>query len=175
MADPFVGEIGIFGFPFVPLGWAACNGATMLIQQNSALYSLIGVSFGGDGTTRFQLPNLVDRAMCGTGTGPGLTRRDLGDVFGEAAVVIDGTTLPPHNHGLAIRDGAGTRQSIPDTSSALSAAASMSLYVADSQPQVGFAPTAVTTSGNGQPHENRQPFLGLNMCISLQGVFPAFP
>lgn len=175
MAEPFLGEIGIFGFSFAPRGWALCNGATMLITQASTLYSLIGTSFGGDGTTRFQLPNLVDRATCGVGTGTGLTPRPLGDAFGEAAVALDISTLPAHNHVLSVRDGPGNRLNVPDATSALSSAEVMSLYVTDPQPQVAFAPTAITPSGGGQPHDNQQPMLALNFCISLDGAYPAFP
>jgi len=177
MSESFLGEVRIFGFSFAPAGWALCNGVTMPLRQQTALYSLIGTTFGGDGTTNFQLPNLVDRSLCGTGTGTGLTPRDLGDAFGEEQVVLDSTTMPAHNHVLSILEGgsAKSRQVTPDASSALSGAEIMSLYVTDPRPQVGFAPVGTTVSGGGQPHDNRQPMLALNFCISLDGDYPAFP
>lgn len=176
MAEPFLGEIGIFGFSFAPYGWALCNGATLQIQQQATLFSLIGTNFGGNGTSNFQLPNLIDRSMCGVGTGLGLSERDLGEVFGEDSVILDGTTLPAHNHIFSINDGGtAARKNVPDTSCALSSAEVMSLYVADTQPQIPFANTAVSISGGGQPHANKQPVLALNCCIALSGAFPAFP
>ena len=100
MTTPFLGEIQIFGFPFAPFQWALANGTTMSIQQNAALYSLLGTNFGGNGTTNFLLPNLAGRAPCNQGQGPGLSQRVIGENFGAFNVALDITTMPSHQHPM---------------------------------------------------------------------------
>lgn len=174
MTEPFIGEVQIFGFNYAPYQWALCNGATMAIQQNSALFALIGVNYGGNGTTNFQLPNLTARAPCNQGQGPGLTPRSIGGAFGAVSVGLTEAETPAHNHGMNVfTGGSGTRSGTPVAGAALSNG--LQLYAANPTLDTTFAPNMMFPAGNGVPHENRQPFLALNFCIALDGVFPSFP
>lgn len=176
MTEPFLGEIQLFGFPFTPSGWAACNGATLSLQQNAALYSLIGITYGGNGTSTFQLPNLVSRAPGGIGQGGTTTPRVAGDVYGEFEHTLTVQEMPSHSHGVSVyvQRNSSLLSSVPALGSALVTPATTSPFVPSAPPATTFAPNAVTTAGGGQPHQNCQPFLGLNFCIALQGDFPAF-
>ncbi len=102
MTEPYIGEIQLFGFDYNPYGWALCNGATLPVTQNNVLYSLLGVAYGGNGTTTFQLPNFVTRAGCQQGAGPGLTPHTLGSNFGSASVSLQSTQIPMHQHGALL-------------------------------------------------------------------------
>lgn len=176
MADPYIGEIRNFGFNYAPYQWASCNGATMLIQQNSALYALIGTQFGGDGRTNFMLPNLAARAPGGQGQGPGLTPRSTGEDFGAQQVSLVVDEIAPHNHGgiQVWEGGSGTRTPGPTPEAALSAA-DIAIVFANPSDTVIMSPMAIGVSGGAIPHENRQPALSTNFCIALSGVFPSFP
>ncbi len=167
MANPFVAEIRIFGFNFAPTGWAACDGALLPISQNTALFSLIGTFYGGDGRSNFALPNLQSSFAIGQGNGPGLTDRVMGETGGEPIVTLLASEMPSHTHGL-IATGAAT------TGSPASAALAPAGAFAYRAPGVtaAMAPVALTGAGGSQPHENRQPYLGLMFCIAMQGVFP---
>lgn len=177
MTEPFVGEIQLFGFNFAPRGWASCNGATLAIQQNTALFSLLGTNYGGNGTTTFQLPNFVNRAACNQGQGPGLTPRSMGETFGSNSVTLQQGEMPGHSHTLtAYNQPTGTlRTSAPAPGNYLGIPTLSNPFIGGLQPNVQFAPTMCGPAGGGQPHENRQPYLASNFCIALQGIFPSFP
>ncbi|RNF86431.1 phage tail protein [Montanilutibacter psychrotolerans] len=176
MTEPFIGEIQIYGFNFPPRGWAQCNGAVLAIQQNTALFALLGTQYGGNGTTTFALPNLASRGGCNQGQAPGLTNRLIGETFGEQSVTVLITEMPAHVHGVTLyaQTDPTKRASGPSAGNSLSNPNSSSPFIAAGTP-AGFAPNAVGLSGGGQPHENQQPYLALNFCIALQGIFPSFP
>lgn len=175
MTEPFIGEIQTFGFNYAPRGWAQCNGALLPIRQNTALFALIGTTYGGDGTTTFALPNLVSRAACNQGQAPGLSHRDIGETFGEPAVTLTNVQMPMHSHGLTLYTQTDTskRTSGPSSGSALSNLTSGAPFV-ETAAVVGFAPNLIGPNGGNQPHENQQPYLAVNFCIALEGVFPSF-
>jgi microcystin-dependent protein len=169
MADPFVAEIRMFGFNFAPRGWATCDGQILPIAQNTALFSLLGTTYGGDGRTNFALPNLQSAFAIGQGQGPGLSNRLLGDSGGAASVTLQTSEMPPHTHGLmstaSPTSGSPTGASLAPTATGASAYRIPGATAA-------MAPDALLASGGSQPHENRQPYLGMLFCIALQGVFP---
>jgi microcystin-dependent protein len=168
MSDPFVAEIRIVGFNFAPRGWAYCNGQLLPISQNTALFSLLGTTYGGDGRSTFALPNLAGASPLGFGQGPGLSLRDLGESGGSGTVSLTEAQIPCHNHslnGISAAASSGT----PTSSMAL-ASASTNLYH-DATNTVTMA--GMAASGSSQGHNNRQPYLALNFIIALQGVFPA--
>jgi microcystin-dependent protein len=169
MSDPFIAEIRIVGFNFAPRGWATCDGQLLPISQNTALFSLLGTIYGGDGRTTFALPNLQGRAPIMWGQGPGLSPHDVGEVGGAAVVTLDGTQIPAHTHQLTANTAPAT-SGTPAATQQL-AAASTSMYGVP-QNLVPMSGAAVSTVG-GQPHENRQPYLGTLFVIALQGIFPS--
>ena len=179
MTQPYIGEIQTFGFNFNPRGWAFANGATLPIQQNTALFSLLGVTYGGNGTTTFQLPNFAGRAGCEQGNGPGLSPRTLGQTFGVDTVTLTSNQIPQHNHGVNsyLQPDATKKSGTPSANSALALlSAGVPKPYIDTPINTTFAPNMITPSqGGGLPHENQQPYLGVNFCIALQGVFPSFP
>lgn len=176
MTTPFLGEIQIFGFNFAPVGWAQCNGATLPIQQYTALFSLLGTNYGGNGTTTFQLPNFAGRAACSQGQSPGLTQRTIGEVFGADQVTLGIGEMPGHSHSVNVyhQPNAALQSNAPDNGYGLIGPANSLPFVPTPTANVTFAPTVIGTAGGSQPHENRQPLLPLNFCIALQGAFPAF-
>jgi len=176
VTTPFLGEIQIFGFNYTPEGWAPCNGTTLPIQQYSALYSLIGTTYGGNGTTTFQLPNFTGRAACSQGQGPGLTDRSIGENFGEDEVSLTSAEIPSHNHVLNLyhQPNSALQKNVPASGYALTGPAETSPFVASATPNTTFAIPVVGIAGSGLPHENCQPLVPLNFCIALQGAFPAF-
>jgi len=176
MTEPFLGEIQLFGFPFTPSDWAACNGATLSLQQNTALYSLLGVAYGGNGTSTFQLPNLTSRAPGGIGSGGTTSPRVAGETYGEFDHTLTVQEMPSHSHGFSVfaQPNEAMLTSVPAVGSALVTPATTSPYVPGATPSTTYAPTAIGIAGGGQPHENCQPYLGLNFCIALSGVFPQF-
>jgi microcystin-dependent protein len=186
VSDQFVGEIRLFPFNFAPTGWAKCNGALLPIVQNTALFSLLGTTYGGDGKTTFALPDLQGRVPMSFGQGPGLTLRDQGTVGGQETVALTTAMIQAHTHvmtaggTLKAKNAPGDRQSpagnVPAMESAgVTAAYSSALPDASMKTGgvtfTGQAPAA--TAGGGAAHENRQPYLVLNYCIALSGVFPA--
>lgn len=177
MTEPYIGEIQLFGFDYNPYGWALCNGATLPITQNTVLYSLLGVAYGGNGATTFQLPNFATRAGCQQGAGPGLTPHTLGSNFGSASVSLQSTQMPMHQHGVnAFSQPDPTKK----TGTPASGAALSSLNLTNERPFLAvapdkqFSPTMLLPTGIGQAHENRQPYLAVNFCIALQGDYPVF-
>jgi microcystin-dependent protein len=178
MSTPFVAQIQIFPYTFAPRGWAFCNGQILSIAQNTALFSLLGTNFGGDGRANFGLPNLQGSVPIHQGQGPGLSLYDVGEIGGVASVTVSQAQMPAHAHqpsGTAIL---GTVSSPGSTANALfaeppgSARKPGSLY-GPADGTTTLASSAVTAVGGGQPHNNLQPYLTLNFCIALQGVFPA--
>jgi microcystin-dependent protein len=165
--DPFVAEIRIVPFNFAPRGWAFCDGQILPIAQNTALFSLLGTTYGGDGKSNFALPNLQGAAPMQWGNGPGLTSRQLGETGGTETVTLLATEVPGHGHTLTASGDDATTLSPVGAAPAL---ASVSQYRPDSD--TVMAPTALAPVGSGQPHNNMQPYLTLNFIIALQGVFP---
>jgi microcystin-dependent protein len=175
MSDPFLGEIVMFAGTFEPRGWAFCNGRLLSIAESPALFSILGTTYGGNGTTTFALPDLRGRVAISSGQGPGLSNHQLGEMSGTETVTLTTAQIPTHNHFLAASSAAGDQTTplgnlpagVPDHSSgnllnAYSAAADGAM-----------ARTALTPAGNGQPHTNLQPFLCVNFIIAMEGVLPS--
>ena len=172
MSDPFVAEIRIFAFNFAPKGWAFCDGQFMPISQNTALFSLLGTTYGGDGKSTFALPNLQGSAPLQAGQGPGLSLRDLGEIGGEQTVTLLESEMPAHSHAVNAFSGAGTLGTPAGNvwASAQVLRQGQNLYGTAAGAQM--SPQALSISGGNQPHNNMMPYLVLNFCIALQGVFP---
>ena len=169
MASPFVGEIRFFGFNFAPVGWALCNGQLLPINQNTALFSLLGTTYGGDGRTNFALPNLQGRVPIHMGSGPGLSTYVIGQTGGTETTTLTVGELPAHRHLVEANNGAGTLARPADN---FPARAGDEAYAAASdQPTMNAGMIAET--GGGQPFDNIQPYLVGNFCIALTGIFPA--
>lgn len=176
MTTPFVGEIQLFGFNFAPVNWSQCNGALLPISQNTALFSLIGTYYGGNGVNNFQLPNLAARVACGQGQGPSLSSRAIGDVFGEQNVTLLGTQMPQHTHSFNVyaQPDSTKRSNTPAAGNALSSPGKAAPFQPAGTPSTNFAPDMIAATGNNEPHNNQQPYLGVNFCIALNGAFPSF-
>lgn len=172
MASPFVAEIRMFGCNFPPRGNAFCNGQILAIAQNTALFSLLGTTYGGNGTTNFGLPNLQGRAVMHPGSGPGLSPRVLGAVGGSATVTLLANQLPAHSHGVIVAAAAdGTADRANATGNVLAKPADSSYASSGAATLMNAA--AVTPTGQGLPHNNMQPYLAINFCIALQGIYPS--
>lgn len=169
--DPFVAEIRMFPGNFAPTGWALCNGQILPISQNTALFSLLGTTYGGDGKTTFALPDLQDRAPMHPGTGPGLTPRVLGETGGVETVTLLQSELPSHTHGFT-RHGATMDAEANSPFKAFPAVTKENSYSAGGT-SVSMFPSALSSAGGSQPHNNMQPYLAVNFIIALQGIFPA--
>ena len=163
MAEPFLSEIRIMSFDFAPKGWALCNGQLLPINQNQALFSLLGTTFGGDGRVNFALPDLRGRTPIHEGSG-----HTLGERAGEQSHTVSLPELPTHTHVANAQPNTGTQ--LPAVNALLSQASNV-YRTADSL--VTLMPDTVTTAGGSQPHLNMQPFLTLTFCIALQGIFPS--
>ncbi len=171
MADPFLGEIRIFGFNFPPKGWAFCEGQLLPISQYQALFSLLGTFYGGNGVNTFALPNLQSRVPIGIGQGPGLSPYVIGDTGGVEAVTLTTGELPSHNHLASGNSGKG--DSLVPTNCVWSADAGGSAPYSSATPDGYLSPNAIGLTGGNQPHENRPPFLALNFSIAMAGIFPS--
>lgn len=169
MADPFVAEIRIFPFNFAPKGWAWCNGQLMPISQNTALFSLLGTTYGGDGKSTFALPDLEGRAPMHPGQGPGLSLHDLGETGGSETVTLLESEIPAHSHSVSASVSDGTSQTPADEK--LATGVGIGQY-APAASFVPLSPTALTPAGGDQPHNNLMPYLTFYFNIALQGVFP---
>jgi microcystin-dependent protein len=176
MTDPFLAEVRIFGGNFAPTGWALCNGQLMSISQNTALFSLLGTTYGGDGRVTFALPNLMGSVPLQQGQGRGLSVRYLGDVGGASAVTLQSSEMPAHTHQVLAVDAPG------DVTSPTGAAFAQARNgrVADriystNAANLSLNPGATPLVGGGQPHNNMPPFLGVTFIIALQGIFPQRP
>ena len=177
MSDPFVAEIRIFPFNFPPKGWAMCNGQLLPISQNTALFSLLGTTYGGDGKSTFALPNMLSNSPMHPGQGPGLSLHDLGETGGEQAVTLLVSEMPFHQHFVG-RASAAAGDSVTPVNSVWATSAAgrgnAALY-APSPATVQVNPNSLLPTGGSFPHNNMQPYLTLNFCIALQGIFPARP
>ncbi|HVT12553.1 MAG TPA: tail fiber protein [Fimbriimonadaceae bacterium] len=165
--DPFLGEIRPVPYNFAPRGWAFCQGQIMQISQNSALFSLLGTTFGGNGTSTFALPDLRGRVPLGAGQSQDGNTYTLGEVAGVESVTLQTQTMPAHNHGTLICTGAAQSASPQDELPATSAA---NVYVGAAKGV--FAPTAITNTGQGLAHGNIQPYTTINYIIALEGIYP---
>jgi microcystin-dependent protein len=168
--DPFVAEIRIFPFNFAPKGWAFCDGQILPLSQNTALFSLLGTTYGGDGKSNFALPNMQGNAPMHPGQGPGLSLHDLGETGGEEFVTLLESEIPNHSHALQASGQPGEDPQAVGESFGRSVGAN--LYQASNAGLVQMSGQAITQAGGSQPHNNMQPYLTLNFCIALQGVFP---
>lgn len=172
MSDPFVAEIRIFPFNFAPRGWAFCDGQLLPLSQNTALFSLLGTTYGGDGRSTFALPNLQGAAPLQQGQGPGLSPRDLGESSGSQAVTLLAAEIPAHAHGVMATSQAADLPN-PDGNTWAQAVGDVSAfpYYQTTGPNA-MSPNALQLAGGSLPHNNMHPYLTLNFCIALQGVFP---
>lgn len=175
MADPFVAEVRVFGFNFAPTGWALANGQLMPISQNTALFSLLGTTYGGDGKSTFALPDMQDNVCMHPGQGPGLSLHDLGEQSGTSFVTLLESEMPAHNHALkANAQPASTANALP--TNCLARGFGGSPYKQSPFDNiVNMAFQTISVAGGSLPHNNMMPTLTLNFCIALQGVFPARP
>jgi microcystin-dependent protein len=180
--DQFVGEIRIFPINFAPKGWMPCNGQLLPISQNTALFSILGTTYGGNGQTNFALPNLQGRVALNPGQGPGLSDRDLGEQGGNPTVTLLSSEMPAHNHPLFFTDAqATTNAPAADVMPAFNASLNfpgitkpVNTY-AETSPNAVFAPQTLSIAGGSQPHNNMQPYLVLNYYIAVQGNYPPRP
>ncbi len=177
MSNPFVAEIRIVGFTFAPKGWATCDGQLMPISQNTALFSLLGTTYGGDGKTTFALPNLQGNAPLGAGQGQGLSLYDLGETGGGSTVTLLSTEMPVHTHSPM------AQATVPVPTPVLSPAANVwavagsrratvSMYASSAAAPTRLSDVALPAAGTGQPHNNMPPYLCLLFIIALQGIYP---
>ncbi|HMI78755.1 MAG TPA: tail fiber protein [Ferruginibacter sp.] len=176
MSDQFVAEIRMFGCNFATTGWAMCNGQLLPISQNTALFSLLGTTYGGDGRSTFALPNLQGSAgmhIGGNQPGPGLSTRDLGEIGGEPSVTLILNEMPAHNHPANAKTPGGTGDPnglVWGSSNAAKVAANF--YAPAAAAPVTMNPLALSLSGGSLPHNNMMPYLVMNFCIAMQGIFP---
>jgi microcystin-dependent protein len=169
VANPFVAEIRIFGFNFAPKGWAFCDGQIMPISQNTALFSLLGTTYGGDGKSNFALPNLQGSVPMHPGQGPGLSLHNLGETGGSDTVTLLESEMPTHSHTMT---ASGQDATVNGPSGQLVAnGIGVGMYAAPG-PLVALDVQAVAVNGGDRPHNNLQPYLTLNYCVALQGVYP---
>lgn len=171
MADPFVAEIRIFPFNFAPKGWAWCDGQLMPLSQNTALFSLLGTTYGGDGKSNFALPDLQGRAPMHPGQGPGLSLHDLGETGGSETVTLLESEIPSHNHTLR---GSNANGDTPFPSgNTLARYGNFNAYQQTTNANlVSMSDSALPPAGGDQPHNNLMPYVTFYFCIALQGVFP---
>lgn len=169
MADPFVAEIRIFPFNFPPKGWAFCNGQLLPLSQNTALFSLLGTTYGGNGKSNFALPDMQGNAPMHPGQGPGLSLHDLGETGGTETVTLPVSEIPAHAHGMHVSQADGSERNPP--AQQLATGIGIGMYAAPG-PLTQLAPQGLTPAGGNAPHNNLQPYLTLNFNIALQGVFP---
>jgi microcystin-dependent protein len=172
MADPFLAEIRIFPFNFAPKGWAFCDGQILPLSQNTALFSLLGTTYGGDGKSNFALPNMQGNAPMHPGQGPGLSLHDLGETGGSETVTLLQSEIPSHNHTMmAQNQPAQLDAPAPDRTISRSSGG-FAYKAAPYTTVVPFNPSMLGPTGGDLPHNNMMPYLTLNFCIALQGVFP---
>lgn len=173
MSDPFVAEIRIFGFNFAPTGWAMCNGQILPISQNTALFSLLGTTYGGNGQSTFALPNMQANAPMHPGQGPGLSLHDLGETGGSEFVTLLESEMPAHSHFMRAHNGDQADAQTPSANTSLAQSANGFAYQATTnQNLTALNFQILTPAGGSLPHNNMMPYLVLNFCIALQGVFP---
>ncbi len=172
MSSPFVAEIRIFPFNFPPTGWAFCNGQLMPISQNTALFSLLGTMYGGDGKSTFALPNMQDNAPMMWGQGQGLSLHDEGEIGGTPQVTLLDSEMPLHTHNLMASNEDGTQGSLTQDITIANSVGGKLYQTTTNASLVNMAFQSLAPAGSSFPHNNMQPYLTLNFCIALQGVFP---
>ncbi len=173
MSEPFVGEIRMFAGNFAPRGWAFCDGQLLPVSQNTALFSLIGTTYGGDGRTTTALPNMQGRAPMHPGRGPGLTSRRLGEKVGAETVTLSEAQIPSHTH-TARADSSSAAAGAPTNTSALArTGGGLDAYRTDTTVNVDMASATLSTTGGSQAHTNLQPFLAISFIIALVGLYPS--
>jgi microcystin-dependent protein len=172
MSEPFVGEIRIFAGNFAPKDWAFCDGQLLPVSQHTALFSILGTTYGGDGRTTFALPDLQGRVPMHAGRGPGLTNRRLGQRGGVETVTLTQNQTPQHAHTLQVLTDPATLNT-PNASRALARSRGGFAYQSGAGTEATLDPQAVANAGGGQAHNNAQPYLVLNFIIALQGLFPS--
>jgi microcystin-dependent protein len=176
MSDPFVAEIRIFAFNFAPKGWAFCDGQLLPISQNTALFSLLGTTYGGDGKSTFALPDMQGNAPMQPGQGQGLSLRDLGEMSGTESVTLLVSEIPFHTHAVRGHNGDQADAQNPSANTALAQSAQGNAYQTNVNTNVvQMAFQTLPPAGGGLPHNNMQPYLTLNFCIAMQGIFPQRP
>ncbi|WP_026955535.1 phage tail protein [Algoriphagus vanfongensis] len=180
MDTPFIGQIELFGCNFAPRGWAMCQGQLLPISQNTALFSLLGTVYGGDGRTTFGLPDLRSRVVVGMGNGPGLSNYTLGQKLGVENVTLTQAELPNHTHGLSGVNGNGTSNiptqnvlAVNNATIERGAGPVEGNSFANSSANVSMNQFSIGQAGGSLPHNNMQPSLSLNYCIALVGIFPS--
>jgi microcystin-dependent protein len=167
MSEPFLGMIAIYGFNFAPRGWAMCSGQILPIAQNTALFSLLGTTYGGNGQTTFALPDLRSRVPIHFGQGPGLSSYDLGQAAGTETVTLIGNQIPSHTHPVNCSENDASSNKTPGN---LPANGGSYDPTANAQMSANMIPPS---GGGNQPHPNIQPYLAINFCIALEGIFPS--
>ena len=171
MSEPFLAEVRILPYTFAPLGWALCEGQILSISQNTAVFSLLGTMYGGNGTSNFALPNVQGRVVVGIGQGPGLTPYSNGDMGGVETVTLTAPQLAAHNHGASAIHEAGNSYSPAGDAWSADGANRAKIY-GSGTPAVAMGANALAPAGGNQPHNNLQPYIAINYCIALQGIFP---
>ena len=171
MSEPFIAEIRIFAGNFAPRSWAFCDGQLLPVSQNTALFSLIGTTYGGDGRTTTALPNLQGRAPMHPGRGPGLTSRRLGEKLGVETVTLSEAQIPSHTHTQRASSSQGTT-TVPSSTTSF-ASSIKETYAPSSSATTDLASSAISSTGGSQAHTNVQPFLAMNFIIALQGLYPS--
>lgn len=170
MADPFVAEIRIFPFNFAPTGWAFCNGQLLPLSQNTALFSLLGTTYGGNGKSNFALPDMQGNAPMFWGQGPGLSLYDQGQTGGSDTVTLLESEIPAHSHALRVSQADGNIQT--PNAALLATGIGIGQYAPQGGATTMLNANAIAPAGGDQPHNNLMPYLTLNFCIALQGVYP---
>jgi len=173
MSDQYLGEIRMFGGNFAPYGWALCNGQLLAISQNTALFSLIGTYYGGDGVTTFALPNLQSRVPIHQGQGVGLSPYVIGQNGGTETVTLTTQQMPQHNHTVATNGGPGNSQHPPNNYLASTTVSAEKPYTSVASDGSTLNTNAVSFAGSSQPHNNIQPYLCITYIIALQGIYPS--
>lgn len=171
MADPYIGEIRIFGGTFAPVGWMFCDGSLLSISQYDTLFSLIGTTYGGDGQTTFALPDLRGRFPIHQGQGPGLSARTLGEAAGSETVTLQISQIPSHNHIPVANTAAGN--SNDPNSMYWASSGSVQQYLPGDQANTNLNTGAISNTGNSLAHNNIQPYQVLNFIIATEGIYPS--
>lgn len=178
-STPFVAEIALFSFNFAPNGWAFCDGQLLSLSQNTALFALLGTTYGGNGKSNFALPNLQGSCIIHPGQGIGLSLRDMGETGGSEAVALIEAEIPAHNHSVqAVLKTGNSTDLTANPIGNYPAASTINLYSENAEADTMLplnVDVRITPTGNSMPHNNMQPYLTINFCIAMQGVFPQRP
>lgn len=170
--DYYLGQVQAFAFNFAPIGWAKCEGQLLPISQNQALFSLLGTTYGGDGRSTFALPDLRGRVPLNQGQGPGLSNYLIGQSSGSETVTLTVSQMPAHNHLVTCSTNVGNVGSPANAIPGAENVAGADIW-SNAAPNATMNPQMIGASGGSQPHNNMQPYLAINWCIAMQGIFPA--